>query len=339
MRKLRIAQVGCGGRGMGHLQAIQNAPNVELVALCEMDAAKLRAAGEHFGVSNLYSDMAAMIRETQADLISIITPPTLRLAVIKPAIDAGARAILIEKPLALTPSEARELAVLGRETFIAVNTQYGWMPHWSALWPRLKSGVLGEIRDIRASTRCNILEQGPHIIALALEAARLSGLPDPQWVLAAGNGLEFFGKTPVPADTTALIGLGEARLHLDCGLPAPRVPGEKSHYLEIQVEIVGSKGRFHASLTQGWSLETASGIESGPTGWPAGDIDAQPALFEALREAILGQTTANFPTRVEVANTQTQLLFACYASIVERKRIELPRDFEDSIVENLQVLA
>lgn len=339
MRKMRIAQVGCGGRGLGHLESIERAPNVELVALCEMDSVKLHAAGARFGVPNLYSDMTTMIRETQADLISIITPPTLRLAVVKPAIAAGARAILLEKPLALTPSEARELAGLGRETFIAINTQYGWMPHWSAFWPRLESGVLGEIREIRASTRCNILEQGPHIIALALEAARIGDLPAPQWALAAGSGLEFFGETPVPADTTALIGLGDARLHLDCGLAAPRVVGEEKYFLEIQVEIIGSKGRFHASLTQGWHLETDHGIENGPTGWPVGDNDAQPAFFEALREAILGQTTAQFPTRVEVANQQTQLLFACYASIAERKRIELPRDFDDSVVKNLQVLA
>jgi predicted dehydrogenase len=323
---------------MGHLASMERASGVELVALCEMDEAKLQAAGQRYGVRALYSDMGAMIREADADLVSIITPPTLRLSVVKPAIEAGARAILIEKPLALSPSESRHLAELGRGRLIAVNTQYGWMPHWKMLWPRLAAGELGEIHTIRASTRANILEQGPHILALALEAARLAGLPKPEWVLAAGSGLEFFGDTPVPADTTAIIGLAQARLHLDCGLSAPFVPGEDTFYLSIQVEVVGSRGRFQASLTKGWRLETESGVESGETGWPAGDEAAQPALFEELRVRLLDGSWHEFPTRVEVANEQTQLLFGCYASMIERRKVTLDREFGDEVVEGLRVL-
>src|ERR687890_136183 len=80
---------------------------------------------------------------------------------------AGARNILIEKPIGLRPSETRRLRELGEECFIAVNTQYQWMPHWQRFWGLFENRELGQVRLLRASTRTNILEQGSHILDLA----------------------------------------------------------------------------------------------------------------------------------------------------------------------------
>ena len=103
--KLRILQVGCGGRARAHIAAMQACGAVELLALCDLDEERLNAAGEQFGIERRYRDMAEAIRAEQPDLVDIVTPPTIRASIIEPAIEAGARALLIEKPLALTPSE------------------------------------------------------------------------------------------------------------------------------------------------------------------------------------------------------------------------------------------
>jgi hypothetical protein len=201
--KLRILQVGCGGRARAHIAAMQACGAVELLALCDLDEERLNAAGQQFGIARRYRDMAEAIRAEQPDLVDIVTPPTIRAAIVEPAIAAGARALLIEKPLALTPSESRRLVELGRERLIAVNTQYQWMPHWQRFFWLLKERALGEVRLLRASTRCNILEQGPHIIDLALTAAARAGLPAPEWALAApAMAWRALGKRrcpPIPA--------------------------------------------------------------------------------------------------------------------------------------------
>jgi predicted dehydrogenase len=252
--KLRVVQVGCGKRAQAHVAAMLASGAIDLVALCDLDQQKLHATGEKFGISRRYRDMEAMIRAEEPELVNIVTPPIIRAAIVEPAIAAGAPALLIEKPLALTPSESRRLVVLGRDRLIAVNTQYQWMPHWQRFWGLLAKRGLGAVRTLRASTRCNLLEQGPHILDLALNAAALSGLPDPEWVLAACDGLERFGPTPVPADTSATIGLGEARLYFNAGPSAPEVPGETVIWYQQQVEIIGERGRLWVSLNQGWSL-------------------------------------------------------------------------------------
>jgi predicted dehydrogenase len=339
--RLRVAQVGCGPRAHTHIAAMLASGAVDLLALCDVDDQRLQATGEKFGVVRRYHDMAEMIQAEQPELVDIVTPPTIRAAIVEPAITAGAPALLIEKPIALTPSEARRLAMLGRDRLIAVNTQYQWMPHWRRFWDMLAGRELGEVRLLHASTRCNLLEQGPHILDLALKAAAISGLPAPEWALAAGAGVERFGSTPVPADTSATIGLGEARLHLNAGPSAPAVPGEHVIWYQQQIELIGDRGRLWVSLNQGWRLWREDGFEVGETGWPRNDVEAQAALFAHLRDVLHagGDSWREFPTRVEVAARIAHVMFGCYASALGGGRVALDSEWPDSVVEQVERLA
>ncbi len=337
-RKLRVVQVGCGPRAHAHMAGMLASKAVDLVAICDVDAQRLNDAGDKFGVRKRYRDMGEMIRAEQPELVDIVTPPTIRASIIEPAIEAGAPAILIEKPIALTPSESRRLVELGKDRLIAVNTQYQWMPHWQRFWDVLAQRKLGTVRTLRASTRCNILEQGPHILDLALKAAALSGLPAPEWVMASTNGIEHFGSTPVPADTSATIGLGEARLHFNAGPSAPQVPGESVIWFQQQVEVIGDTGRLWVSLNQGWKLWTKKdGFSQGKTSWPKSDAAAQPALFRHLRQVLHADSWREFPTRIEVAARNSDVMFACYASALRGKRVQIGEVLADDVVSELKM--
>ena len=49
--RIRVAQIGCGFYGQNHLRAWRDlaADGAELVAVCDLDAWKARAAGEALG--------------------------------------------------------------------------------------------------------------------------------------------------------------------------------------------------------------------------------------------------------------------------------------------------
>src|SRR5437762_988448 len=111
--KLRVVQVGCGSRAPAHIAAMIDSGAVDLVALCDHNDQKVQQLGDQFGIARRYSDMATMIQTEQPELVNIVTRPTIRSSIVEPAIAAGAPALLIEKPIALTPSEARHLAELG----------------------------------------------------------------------------------------------------------------------------------------------------------------------------------------------------------------------------------
>ncbi|MBI2193323.1 MAG: Gfo/Idh/MocA family oxidoreductase [Planctomycetes bacterium] len=336
--RLRAVSVGCGGRAQAHIKAMLESGVVDLLAVCDLDEARLKATAERFQIAKTYRDLGEMIQKEKPELVDIVTPPTIRTSIVEPAVRAGAPAILIEKPIALKPSETRKLVELGRDRLIAVNTQYQWKPHWKRFWPILEKGGLGEVRVIRASTLANILEQAPHTLDLAMKAARLSGLPEPQWCLAGASGLEHFGQIPVPADVTATFGMGEVRLQINHGPSAPPVPGETVKWYHIQVDVLGSRGRLWVSLNQGWALWRSGKFESGKTEWGKNDGEAQSALYVHLRDTLHGGNIREFPTRVEIAARNSDLMMACYASALGGGRVQLPIPLSDDVVDRLKGL-
>jgi predicted dehydrogenase len=335
--KLRVVQIGCGDRAPSPIAAMHESGAIELVAVCDRHEEKRRKIGAAFKVPRLYHNLKEMIQIEKPDLVNIVTRPEIRLPLIEQAIEAGAPALLIEKPMALTPAESMRLVELGRDRLIAVNTQYQWMPHWQRFWKLLADGELGKIRLLRASTRTIMLDQGPHILDLALKAARVSGLPDPEWVLAACAGKDHIGAIAVPADVTATVGLGEARLHLNAGPSAPVVPGEDVYWYQQQIEVTGDKGRLWVSLNQGWKLWRDGKFETGPTKWPQNDGEAQEALFLDLRDTLRsdGKSWKEFPTRVEIAARNSDVIFGCYVSALRQERF-IPGN--DWLAENIGLL-
>ena len=321
--KLRVVQIGCGDRAPSPITSMFESGVVDLVAVCDKHAEKRARVAADFNIPRHYADLTEMIQAEKPDLVNVVTRPEIRLQLIEQAIAAGAPALLVEKPVALTPQGSLRLAELGRDRLIAVNTQYQWMPHWRRFWQMLADKELGQVRLLRASTRTNILDQGPHILDLSLKAARVSGLPAPEWVLAVCAGRDnFYGPVTVPADTAATVGLGEARLHLNAGPSAPVVPGEDVYWYQQQIEVIGDKGRLWVSLNRGWKLWREGHFEAGETGWPKNDGEAQVALFLDLYETLRGEGSdwQKFPTRVEIAAGNADLMFGCYVSSLRRER-------------------
>ncbi|MGD0090020.1 MAG: Gfo/Idh/MocA family oxidoreductase [Planctomycetota bacterium] len=337
-QKLRVVMVGCGGRAQEHIAALLECGAVELLALCDLDEKKLKDTGARFKVPKLYTKMEEAIQLEKPELVDICTPPTIRSRIVEPAIQAGAPHVLIEKPIALEPQTARQLLELGRNRLIAVNTQCQWMPHWQRFWEMLRERAFGEILRIYCGSASNILEQGPHVLDLALKATRLSGLPDPDWVLANCFGLERYGTTPVPADTSATIGVGDARIHLNQGPSARRTPGEKCFWFHKTVDIQCAKGRIYVTLGQGWTYWLDGKSESGPTSWEKDNPAAQRALYANLRDAIHTGAWNEFPTRIQVAAQVSDVMFACYASACGGGRVKLPTEFPAAVVDRLEML-
>ena len=72
MRKYRGAILGCGGRGDSQATAYSVHPHVSLVALCDIDESRLKAAGEKHRVKALYADFVlgnSMLRTYSESLL------------------------------------------------------------------------------------------------------------------------------------------------------------------------------------------------------------------------------------------------------------------------------
>src|SRR5664279_2442272 len=76
---IRVATIGLRGRGKDHIKEITGQPNVELVALCDIDQKVLDAAAKNVETitgkkPQVYRDYRKLLEDKSIDAISITTP-------------------------------------------------------------------------------------------------------------------------------------------------------------------------------------------------------------------------------------------------------------------------
>lgn len=107
-RKVRIAVVGCGRIAANHFKAIEaHRQDLELVAVCDTDAATLRTAQESQRAAG-YASLPELLRGAEADLVSLCTPSGLHPQQAILAARAG-RHVMTEKPMATRWSDGLQM--------------------------------------------------------------------------------------------------------------------------------------------------------------------------------------------------------------------------------------
>ena len=69
--KLRHACIGVGGMGWGDLQQFKKHPNVEIVALCDVDENNLKRAAEFVPGARTYTDWRELLRVENGNIDSV----------------------------------------------------------------------------------------------------------------------------------------------------------------------------------------------------------------------------------------------------------------------------
>jgi predicted dehydrogenase len=110
--------VGAGHMGKFHAQAIAERPDAKLVAVCDVDADRAVAVAAPSGARSM-TGIAALAGEIDAAVIAAATSVHRQVAV--PLMEQGV-AVLLEKPVAGTTDEAREIADVARRTGVVAQT-------------------------------------------------------------------------------------------------------------------------------------------------------------------------------------------------------------------------
>lgn len=109
MAKRRLAVVGCGFFSVNHLNGWQDLKDrCEIVAVCDADPAKAKAAAGQFGVAAHYTDAETMLREARPDFADIITTVQSHRKLVELCARQRTAAI-VQKPLALDWDDATAL--------------------------------------------------------------------------------------------------------------------------------------------------------------------------------------------------------------------------------------
>lgn len=105
---VRIAVVGAGFWGVNHLRVLNEISGVELVGVCDIDFDKASRAAKRFALKQYFTDVDEMLEKTEPDAVSLCTPSTTHAQLALKVLEKGCD-VLIEKPMASTVSEAKQI--------------------------------------------------------------------------------------------------------------------------------------------------------------------------------------------------------------------------------------
>jgi predicted dehydrogenase len=144
-RELQVGVVGLGFGERVHVPGWRAVPGVSVEMVCSRgDAADTAARA---GIPRWTDDWRELVADPAIDIVSIATPPATHHAIALAALSAG-KAVLCEKPLAVTDAEAEELAAAATAGPAAVNFSYRALPAFRLARERIHAGALGDVLDV-----------------------------------------------------------------------------------------------------------------------------------------------------------------------------------------------
>lgn len=117
MNRVRVGVVGVGTMGAMHVEAFL-AAGADVVAVCDIDEARLDQVANDFGVGKKTTDLDELV-SADVDAVVVATPETMHLDPTLQALAAG-KHVLLEKPLATDVADAQQIAKAAADSGLLV---------------------------------------------------------------------------------------------------------------------------------------------------------------------------------------------------------------------------
>ncbi len=176
-RALNVAVVGYGYWGPNLVRNVIERPEFTLTALCERDSSRAAAFSAKVPDVPVIADLDELLTDPDLDAVIVATPPRTHHAIVKAALLAG-KHVLVEKPLAKTSYEARDLIDTAntRGVLLMPGHTFLYSPPVRKVRQLIDEDVLGEMYFV-TSARMNlgkyqqdgvICDLAPHDISILL---------------------------------------------------------------------------------------------------------------------------------------------------------------------------
>lgn len=154
--RVRIAVIGLGNQGRGHMLWFNSLPDAEIAALCDVDKTHLEEAGKQLlsvnpgSRADTYTDFRHILERKDIDAISCATPDHWHALIAMTAFQAG-KDVYGEKPLTYTIAEGQAmLRVLETNNSIfQLGTQIHAGENFHRVAEIIQSDILGKIHTVR----------------------------------------------------------------------------------------------------------------------------------------------------------------------------------------------
>jgi UDP-N-acetylglucosamine 3-dehydrogenase len=137
MDRLRVAVVGVGFWGRNHVRVLSELSDVKLVAVCDVNPQNCSLVSDKYGVKS-YTDSQEMFQKEDIDAVTVCVWSTKLAQETLTALRAG-KHVLVEKPMASSTEEARELVELART--MGLKLSVGFIERFNPAVKRAKEAI------------------------------------------------------------------------------------------------------------------------------------------------------------------------------------------------------
>jgi predicted dehydrogenase len=153
-KMFRIGMIGCGGIANGkHMPALQNQPNAEMVAFCDIEVEKAYEAAHKYGAAGakVYSDYRELLQDDSIDIIHVCTPNDSHAEITIAALESS-KHVMCEKPMAKTAADARRMVEAAKRSGkkLTIGYQNRFRSDSQYLKQICQDGDLGEVYYAKA---------------------------------------------------------------------------------------------------------------------------------------------------------------------------------------------
>ena len=254
-----------------HAAALAAIPNIDVVAGCDILPAMrtqfLERWSHRWPNAKVYESYAEMLEKERPELVTIATPDFLHADPFIKSVEAGAKGIFVEKPLATSLDEATRMVEAARARGVIVNVDFTrrWAPNYVAAQALIAQGRIGRLSQIIieiGGERAMLWRNHPHAIDLMAYYAGAH----PEWVVGElEKGYEQYG-TAYKGDggkTTSSEPAANYYVAFDNGVRG-YLTGMKDTIPGLIVTLRGNLGRIQVD-EQTLHLTASEMIGSGPT--------------------------------------------------------------------------
>ena len=267
----RVGVIGCGSIAQRHAKAYQSVAGFHLAAAAEPNAETALAFQETFAIPAMYADPEEMLQKESLDVVSICTWHRLHAPQTLMAAEAGAKAVLCEKPMAVNLEEADQMitACQASGTKLAIGHQRRFYPGWTEARALISEGAVGKPVMVTGYVVDGLLNTGSHVI----DGMRyVLDDPEAEWVMGALERKTNRWERDVPIE--------------DCCLGLTTFAGGAQALLQVDLTAYSSPDHFTVQGTEGLLMVAPDSLRL--ISIDNSDGDTRPMPWEAQTESAAG---------------------------------------------------
>jgi predicted dehydrogenase/nucleoside-diphosphate-sugar epimerase len=147
-KRIKVGVIGAGYVASRHLRALRDLPFVDIVGICDVDKTRASELAARFGVPRVCGSLSELL-ELEPQAVHVLTPPASHCELTLAALDRNCH-VLVEKPMAETPSECDLMISRARERGLTLSVNHSLLfePAMQRALKHIDGGDLGDVLSL-----------------------------------------------------------------------------------------------------------------------------------------------------------------------------------------------